>query len=301
MFFKAALLSLDKLGASSGLRLSCNVIDITRIMKILIHILFTLSFLITIVTCDSETTSPSDNINYYSVSGTVFDVVSSDYSPGLKKDAPVYIDNDSTISGSDGRFLFNKISEGSHTISVTLPNYDPFSRTINISKDTTIAIYLYGKKEDYFPIEGNSLIKFKYSSSSSNGISSVSDNGEAVWTINPPKQVDDSKVYEVVETIIYTRKIYSPIYSEMLDTSSTSFTITVNNSNVVSFNSSVLDGVSFNRYLDPRQEQDGVIVKSYNNPGSLISTVNVSLKKDIGLYKIVQFGNRWSKKYELNK
>lgn len=238
-------------------------------------------------------------IKYYSVSGIVFDVISSDYSPGIKKDAPIYIDNNSTISGSDGRFIFNKISEGSHTVIVTLPNYEPFSRTITVLSDTNLSIYLYGKKEDFFPIKENSFIKFNYSSSSSDGVSSVSDSGDATWSISTSKQVDDSKVYEVVESIIYTRKIYGPIYSEKLDTSSTFFTISINNSDVVSFKSSVLNGVSFNRYLDPRQEQGGVIIKNYNNPGPLISTINISLKKNVGLYKIVQFGNRWGKTYEL--
>ncbi len=242
--------------------------------------------------------NPPDLIKYYSVSGIVLDVVNSDYSPVVKKGAPIYIDKDSAISGNDGTFMFNKISGGNHTVSVTLPYYEPFSKTISVAKDTSITIYLDGIKDNYFPIEENSKKIYNYFSSYGGGYPGQ-DSGRTTWTISTAKLVGNSKVYDVFEKIIFTHKTFAPLYSERVDSSSTNFTISESNTNIISFKSSVLDGVSFNRNLDPRQEQNGVIVKSYNNPGSLISTVNISLKKNIGLTKIVQFGNGWSKTYEL--
>jgi hypothetical protein len=242
---------------------------------------------------------PIDTTKYYSVSGIVFDVVSNDYSPGLKNGAPIYLDNDSTFSGTDGTFIFNKVSKGDHIIRVTLPNYEPYFNSILVSRDTSIAIYLYGIKGDYFPIQDNSQSKFNYHSSASNAVYTWADSGEATWTISAAQQIGDSKIYNVFEKIIFKRKTFAPIYSEEVDSSSSTFTISESNNNIISFQSSVLDGVSFNRFLDPRQEQNGVIVKSYNNPGSVISTVNISLKKNIGLIKINQFGYGWSKTYEL--
>jgi hypothetical protein len=234
---------------------------------------------------------------YYSVSGIVFDVVSSDYSPAVKRGATIYIDNDSTISGDDGKFVFDKISGGNHTLSVTLPNYEPFFQTISVMKDTNIRIFLFGIKEDYFPIQENSLIRFKYSHSSNNLVTWIEDNGEAFWEIGESITSDNLKIYNVKETLIFTRT--DNYGGSSVDTLYTDFQINENNSNHIAVKLGVLDGVSFDRYLDPRQEQGGVIVKSYNNPGSLISTITISLKKNVGLLKILQLGNRWSKTYEL--
>lgn len=267
-------------------------------MKIILKYIIVLLIIIFFSNCKDDGTSPVDSTKYYSVSGIVYDVVSSDYSPGVKKGATIYIDKDSTISNSEGKFVFDKISKGDHTISITIANYEPFSETIYVSKDTSISIYLNGIKANYFPIEENSKKNYNYFSSYGGGYPGQ-DSGKATWTISTAILVGNSKVYDVFEKIIFTHKTFSPLYSERVDSSSTNFTITESNTNIILFKSSVLDGVSFNRNIDPGQEQNGVIVKSYNSPGSLISTVNISLKKDVGLTKIVQFGNGWSKTYEL--
>lgn len=117
--------------------------------------------------------------------------------------------------------------------------------------------------------------------------------GESLWKINSSKLVGNSKVYEVNETIIFTRKIYSPIYSEGLDTLINTFTISENSSNVISFKSSILDGVSFERYRSIILGEIGTVVINGN------SDLVISLKRSVGLYKIVQSGNRWAKTYEL--
>ncbi|MCK9282077.1 MAG: carboxypeptidase-like regulatory domain-containing protein [Melioribacteraceae bacterium] len=267
-------------------------------MKIILKYIFVLLIIIFFSNCKDDGTSPVDLTKSYSVSGIVLDVVSSDYSPGVKKGAPIFIDKDSTISGVDGTFIFNKISEGNHTIRVTLPSYEPFSKSISVSKDTSILIYLYGLKSNYFPIEENSIKIYDYFSSYGGGYPGQ-DSGRATWTISTGKLVENSKVYDVFEKIIFTHKTFSPLYSERVDSFTTNFTISESNVNIISFKSAVLDGVSFNRNIDSRQEQNGVIEKSYNNPGSLISTVNISLKRDVGLTKIVQFGNGWGKTYKL--
>lgn len=267
-------------------------------MKIILKCIIVLLIIIFISNCKDGSTSPVDSTKYYSVSGIVYDIVSSDYSPGVKKGVFVYIDKDSTLSGDDGTFIFNKINKGNHTISVTLPNYEHYLKTISVVKDTSISIYLYGIKYNYFPIEENSKKIYKYFSSYGGGYPGQ-DSGRATWTISAAKLVGNSKVYDVLEKIIFTHKTFSPLYFERVDSTSTNFSISESNANLITFKSSVLDGVSFNRNIDPRQEQNGVIVKSYNNSGSMISTLNISLKKNIGLIKIVQFGNGWSKTYEL--
>lgn len=249
------------------------------------------------VTCkDSPTESNRVNqVPSYSISGIVYDVVSNDYSPGVKKGAVIYFDKDSTFSDEEGKFIFNKISKGDHLISISLPLYEVYSRKISVQKDTNITIYLYGKKEDYFPLKDSSRIKYKYHSSSSSIVYSIEDIGEAEWNI---RKVINSTNYKVDETIIYKHIFHSPLYSETLDTLINSFTMTADGS-TISFRSSILDGVSFSRYNDVRQGE--VITKTFTNPGSVISTINIYLKKNVGLTKIFQFGSggRWSKTYEL--
>lgn len=253
------------------------------------------------VTCkDSPTESNRVNqVPSYSVSGIVFDVVNNDYSPGMKKGAAIYLDKDSTFSDEEGKFIFNKVTKGDHTISITLPNYEPYSKTISVLRDTSIAIYLYGIQEDFFPIQENFYKKFKYYSDVSTPVYSWTDQGEAIWVISSTKQEDNSKLYEVTETIIFTHKVTTPLNSEMVDTTISTFYINESSSNMISFKSSVLDGVSFSRYNDVRLGE--VITKTYNTPGSVISTINIYLKNNVGLTKIFQFGSggRWSKTYEL--
>lgn len=263
--------------------------------------LLILLFAITIAACNEESTSIESNTNnLFNVTGVVFDVISKDYSPGVKKDAIIYLDNISTVSDNEGKFEFSKVSPGGHTIKITLANYEPYSNTISVLKDTSISIYLYGIKDNYFPINENTTKTYNYFSSYGGGYPGQ-DSGRATWTIASSKQVGDSKVYDVIEKIIFRHKTFSPLYSERVDSTTSSFSISENKANVISFKSSVLDGVSFNKYFDSRAEQGGVITLHYNNPGSLISSVNISLKKDVGLTKIVQSGNGWGKTYELIK
>ena len=236
-------------------------------------------------------------LKFYSVTGVVFDVVSNDYSPGLKNGAPVVLDKDTVFSDNSGKYKFNSVIEGKHIVTITLPSYEAFSTNITVNTDIFLPIYLYGIKEDYFPIQESIPIKFKYNSSYSNFVSSVQETGEAFWHIYEYKETGDIKVYNLEETVIFTRT--DNYGGSSLDTSYSIFQISENNTNTISVKSGILDGISFNRYQDSRQEQEGVIYKVYNSPGSLISTITISLKKNTGISKIVQQGNRWYKTYEL--
>lgn len=272
-------------------------------MKQIINKILLIILIFATVTCKDSPTESNRVIKdpSYSISGIVYDVVSSDYSPGVKKGkgAVIYLDKDSTFSDEEGKFTFNKVTKGDHTISITLPNYEPYSKTISVLRDTSIAIYLYGIIGDYFPIQENFYKKFKYYNGVSTLVYSWTDQGEAVWVISSIKQESNSKLYEVTETIIFTHKVTAPLNSETVDTTISTFYINESSSNIISFKSSVLDGVSFSRYNDMRLGE--VITKTFTNPGSLISTINIYLKKNVGLTKIVQFGSggRWSKTYEL--
>lgn len=262
-------------------------------MKKVINKILLIFLVLVSVTCKDSPTET--NTHHYSISGIVYDVASSDYSPGVKQGAVIYLDKDSTLSSTDGKFIFSNIGKGEHAISVSLPLYESYSQKITVQRDTNIAIYLYRKKEDYFPIKDSAQIKYKYNSSSSSIVYSIADIGEATWDI---KRITNSTNYKVEETKIYKRIVYTPLNSETLDTSFNSFTITADGS-TVSFKSGILDGVSFSRYNDVRLGE--VITKTYNTPGSLISTINIVLKKNVGLTKIFQFGasGRWSTTYEL--
>lgn len=249
---------------------------------------------------DDNISTPDDNLppidtaKYYSVSGIVFDVVSNEYSPGIKKYAPIFIDNDSTRSGDDGRFMFNRVIEGNHIISISLPEYEPFSKTITIPNDTIITIYIYGVKSVYFPVHENNQILFNYRFSSTNFVTTILDEGTALWNVNSTNVVNTDTIYNVEETIIYTRTT-NGVPATQQDTVISSFQIIEDSLKIIVINSSFLNSISFSRYMDHRQEQDGLISKSYNI-GS--STINISLKKNVGFFKINQIGNRWGKTYE---
>lgn len=267
-------------------------------MKRVLGYLLMISLIFVIVTCKKNDSSESNPVSpplshplpskqYYSVSGTVFNVMSKDYSPGIIKGAPIVIDKDTVISDAGGRYIFNKINVGSHNINVSLPEYEHYTKTISIPSDTINQIYLYGTKEDYFPIQENSQKKFKYSSGSSNGVYNIYIKGEALWLIKSSKQVGDSKVYEVVETLIDTTKIFGTVYSEKIDTLITSFTISENSSKIIAFKSSILDGVSFDRYWDHRLGEVNIVISG--NPMLIIT-----LKKNVGLTKINKYSDRGS-------
>jgi hypothetical protein len=271
------------------------------VMKILLKFIIVPLFIVFIFKCSDDNIStpddnlpPNDTTKYYSVSGIVFDVVSDEYSPGVKKNAPIFIDNDSTISGDDGKFTFNKISEGNHTISISLPEYEPFSKTITIPNDTIITIYIYGVKSDYFPIHENNQILFNYRFSSTNLVTTIVDEGTALWNVNSVNIVNIDTIYNLQETLIYVRTT-NGVPSTQQDTIISSFQIIEDSSKKITINSSFLNLITFSRYMDPRQEQGGLIYKSYNT-GS--STINISLKKNVGFIKINQTGNRWGKTYE---
>jgi len=254
-------------------------------MKTLLKYIVWILVIITFNTCLDHVTHPVDLTKYYTISGIVFDVVFYDTSPGLKKGVSIFLDKDSTLSDDEGKFVFTRIQEGNHTISVTIPNYEPYSKTIYVSKDTNITIYLYGVREDYFPIKENTLIRFDYRSSGRNGI--------ANWNIGRYTEDNNLKTYNVKETLILDSG------NSSFDTLYTDFKIIENSSHIISARSGVLDGFSFERYSDPRQEREGVITKSSWGNGYLLI---VSLKRNIGLYKIEKVGNRgWYDKYYLKE
>ncbi len=256
-------------------------------MKMILKYIAVLLIIISFSNCKDDITTPADTTKYYSVSGIVFDVVSNDYSPGLKKGAPIYLNNDSTTSGTDGRFLFNKVSKGNHIIKVTLTNYEPFSTSILVSKDTSIAIYLYGKKEDYFPIQENSQKKFKYYDYWTNLISSSTSKGEAIWDIYTPQMSGSTKIYSAKETLIFTNTFNgSGGTTVKLDTVITPFEIRQDQFNNINITLSIINGFSFNRY---QRITLGEIITLTQNGATMRG---VSLKKNVGLYKIQTFGDR---------
>ncbi|MBI1937007.1 MAG: PEGA domain-containing protein [Ignavibacteriales bacterium] len=266
-------------------------------MKIILKYIIVLLIIIIFPRCKDSGTSPIDPTKYYSVSGILFDVISSDYSPGVKKGAKIYLDKDSVISDNEGKFVFSKIAQGDHTLRVTLSNYEPYTKTISVSKDTSVAVYLYGIKDNYFPIKEKSQQKFKYYVGVSTSVYSWEDKGEATWIISSSKQEGNIKIYEVTERKIFTHKVYAPLNSERVDSSVSTFYINESISNIISFKSSVLDGVSFTRMLDPRLEQNGVLTLNLNS-GSL-TVFKVSLIKNVGITQIVKVGIGFSTTYEL--
>lgn len=141
----------------------------------------------------------------------MFDVLNTDYSPVLKKWIKIYLDKDSTISGDDGKFIFNHITKGNHSITITLPNYEPFVKDIDVANDTSVVIYIYGIKDNYFPIQASSQKKFKYFSSYGGGYPGK-DSGAATWLLSTAKQAGNSIVYEVNEKIIFIHKTFSALF-----------------------------------------------------------------------------------------
>jgi len=251
--------------------------------KIIIFILF-LAFCFIILSCDTVDPNGPDQVKYFTVSGIILDHVNNN-SPNPKAGVLVEIENDTATSNNAGEFYFSKISAGKHIVNVSLPNYEPYADTINIISDTTIAIHLFGIKDDYFPIQVNTKKRFKYHSGSAGGLFWVSDSGEVTWNIYSLTQQGNNLIYNVAETLIYVRTTqiggtFPP------DTLITEFQIIENETNVINIQSSIWDGITFSRYLDPR-EGDLIQYNFYRTH----SIVKIYLKRNVGLSKLREEDN----------
>ena len=240
----------------------------------LISFLLTLSIL-AITSCNSVDPNDSNLIFSHTVSGTVLDYVD-DGSPYLKEGAPVVMDNDTSISNAEGIYLFNNVIRGKHIVSVSIPGYEYFIDTIFVYSDTLINIPLYGVKEDYFPIEVNTQKRFEYHSGGG-GLFWVSDSGEATWDIYSLVHQDNDLIYSVKETLIYVRT------TQLGDTLPpvtviTNFKFIEDEYHVITIQNSTWNGMSFDRYLDPRR---GEIIMFGTIPGH-----SIYLKKNVGIWKL---------------
>ena len=251
-----------------------------RKMKRILHyyLLFQIGFIV--ISCNKNPVEPSGSVseNYHTVSGTVLDQVYPDVSPFYKASVPVVLDNDTAISGSLGEYSFIKVPKGNHIISVSLPDYEYYQDTITVWSDTIKNIYLYGIKADYFPtIQVNSQKRFKYDSGG--GFGGGYSSGEALWSFDSLKEENGNQIYSVKETLIYTRT--SSWGSPQVDTAITLFKIIEDNFHRITIGLYPWDGINFNRYLDPRQGNGDIIKIS-----SLGYEISISLKKNVGLYKM---------------
>jgi hypothetical protein len=227
-----------------------------------------------IVSCDQNPVGPNGS-KYYTVSGTVWDYVNNN-SPNRKEGAPVIMDGDTSVSNSEGEFSFKNVLKGKHIISVSLPNYEYYADTINVSSDTVIAVPIFGVKDDYFPIQVNTQKRFEYHYGSAGGLFWVSDSGEATWNIYSLVQEEGKLIYNVEEILIYVRTTqnggtFPP------DTVVTTFRFIEDESHIITIQSSIWDGIYFNRYLDPRE---GDIIQ-FN-----FLERKIYLKRNVGLYKL---------------
>ncbi|MBE0571305.1 MAG: hypothetical protein IH618_07155 [Ignavibacteriaceae bacterium] len=252
-------------------------------IKALKYILFIIYGLL-IVSCNTVDPNDSDLNEYHTVSGTVWDYVNNN-SPNRKEAAPVVIDEDTSVSNAEGEFYFDKVLEGSHIISVSLPNYEYYADTINVISDTVITIPIFGVKDNYFPIQVNTQKRYEYHSGSAGGLFWVSDSGEVTWNIYSFTQQGENLVYNVAETLIYVRTTqiggtFPP------DTVVTEFKFIEDESNVITIQSSIWDGISFNRYFDPR-EGDIIQYNFYRTH----SVVTIYLKRNVGLSKLKEEDN----------
>jgi hypothetical protein len=252
-------------------------------IKSLKYILF-LIYSFVIISCNTVDPNDSDLGGHHTVSGTIWDHVNNN-SPNRKVGAPVVIGNDTSVSNTEGEFNFSNVLEGKHIISVSLPNYEFYADTINVLMDTVIDIHLFGIKEDYFPIQVNTQKRFEYHSGSGGGLFWVSDSGEATWNIYSLMQQEDKLIYNVEEKLIYVRTTqiggtYPP------DTVVTTFKFIEDESHVITIQSSIWDGISFNRYLDPRE--GNIIQYSFYRTHSVCT---IYLKRNVGLSKLREEDN----------
>jgi len=241
----------------------------------LISFLFLLTGL-AFISCDSVDPNDSHLNLYYTISGTVLDHVD-DGSPYKKEGATINLDGDTSMSNADGEYHFENVPMGRHIISFSSPGYEYFADTINVNSDTVFDIHIYGLKEDYFPIQVNTQKRFEYHSGSGGGLFWVSDSGEATWEIYSLIQQGDDLIYYVWETLIYVRKTQ---FGETFppDTIVTNFKFIEDNSHVITIKNSTWNGMSFDRYLDPRR---GEIIMFGTIPGH-----SIYLKKNVGIWKL---------------
>jgi hypothetical protein len=228
-----------------------------------------------IASCDENPVDQNNLSKYYKVTGTVWDHCNNN-SPNPKTNVPVVIDNDTSITNTAGEFSFDKVNSGSHIISVSLTGFEHYIDTVSVGSNTVIDIHISGIKEDYFPIQVNTQKRFEYHYGSGGGLFWVSDSGEAIWNIYSLIQEEDKLIYNVEETLIYVRTTqnggtFPP------DTVVTTFKFIEDESHIITIQSSIWDGIYFNRYLDPRE---GDIIQ-FN-----FLERKIYLKRNVGLYKL---------------
>lgn len=249
------------------------------------------------ISCNKNPIMPINTNEYYTVSGRVYEQIDPSSSPSVVREAPVVLDNDTAITNFYGEYTFDKVPEGSHILRILLPNYEPYLNTVTVLSDTSFWITLHYFKEDYFPpIELNSQKRFRYTYQAYNGIQFIYAEGEALWAFDSLKSENGNRTYFVKETLIDTLTINGG--NSQIDTLITTLIInedTLHFITMESLGSSIWNGISFWRYLDPRL---GEVIKF---PIGYVSWRYFWLKKNVGLCKVERNDNLHPsiEKYEL--
>lgn len=225
----------------------------------------------------------------FTVRGYVWDQPIEDVSGNYLRGVKVYLDkgllySDSTITDGGGGFQFNNVCKGFHSITVdSFGNfYQYYHRKIYVNENFYFLLYIQGKKADYFPFDENTRYKFKYDfwSFSTNG--EVSHNeGTSSWNVDSVKYEPNLKTYFVTDTF---KTASNTTYRKII--------ISINQYNRVKIKGlPMVDTVSFNRFQDIRRlEIISVPTHSFE--------YGVSIKRNVGLYKITRYLNRLSEVYQ---
>lgn len=205
---------------------------------------------------------------YFSVSGWIMD-----YNVDMPiKYALINIDDLQTTTNEYGFYNLSSVSEGTHTISVSSPNYETYSQKINISKDTSVVVDLKSSQlADYFPIRLG-IIRYRYNERYESHSQYFIMVGEAEWNISSTYSRNDSTFYEVSETKTYTTN------SGPTEVVKRDFKIIEDSAHKIFITRSLLysDHLTFNRYINVSQP-DSITFRHGSGFFSLKRNVGLSL------------------------
>jgi hypothetical protein len=252
-------------------------------MKRLIQILLITFIVFNIFSCENPV-----ELKFYTLSGVVFDKIYWDSTPYVMDNAPVVLDGDRVYTNLKGEYSFTNVREGAHTISVIRGEDYIYKETIIVSSNTIYNINILGNKEDYFPIDSNYEKDFKYNAYNYGSNSFAK--GKATWKLGGSVIKDGKIIYTINENIIYESTIDNWKTSKV-DTSYSTFEFIEDSSNVITIKSlSYWNGDSFSRYNAPNQGE--IISINYGD-------TKISLKRNVGIYRMEKQFSLWGFVYEL--
>ncbi|MBK8944077.1 MAG: hypothetical protein IPM32_02295 [Ignavibacteriae bacterium] len=260
-------------------------------MKRIVNITLILILFIFFESCE---TNPIDS-NYYELSGFVYDKIYWDSTPNIRENAAVVLDRDTVYTNLEGKYVFPKVKEGVHTINLLLshPQYSPtiiFRNDINVKSNMTYNIELVKGKDDYFPINSEFEKIFNYITY--NFASLYFRSGLAFWKLNNIQSFEDKIIYEVEEKLVYNFTTDNWLTSKK-DSSELTFQIVEDSSNLITLRNLSYWVVSFNRYNSFIQG-DTIKISKYGQD-------IITIKKDVGIYKLDYKSSSWGTKYSLIK